>query len=287
MRWLKRIGYAVGALVVVVIVAVGAVYAMSELRFRKTYSVPDEHIAVSDDSATLARGAHLAASVGCADCHGEGLRGNAVIDAPPMGRLVALNLTKGEGGVGGQLTPELIERAVRHGVSPSGQPLRIMPSNDYQYMSDDDMRAVASYVQHVAPANNTLAPSRLMLLPRVLMVANVDGKRRDVLPGNYHALPLREKLYCKRSDIPAVTHLDFSARVQTVDRETNPRFWQLLSSFKRKTGYSLVINTSFNVRGEPIVCTPEDAYKCFMRTEMDCLVVGNYVFEKDTHSQRS
>ncbi|MGE5733119.1 MAG: c-type cytochrome [Gemmatimonas sp.] len=195
MRWLKRIGYAVGALVALVIVAVAAVYAISELRFRKTYSVPDEHIAVSDDSATLARGAHLAASVGCADCHGEGLRGHAVIDAAPMGRLVALNLTKGEGGVGGQLTPELIERAVRHGVSPSGQPLRIMPSNDYQYMSDDDMRAVVSYVQHVPPVNNTLAPSRLMLLPRVLMVASVApllpaegmrdsaGKPMSVTPG--------------------------------------------------------------------------------------------------------
>lgn len=195
MRWLKRIGYAVGALVALVIVAVGTVYAMSELRFRRTYSVPDEHIAVSNDSATLARGAHLAVSVGCADCHGEGLRGNAIIDAAPMGRLVALNLTKGEGGVGGKLTPELIERAVRHGVSPSGQALRIMPSNDYQYMSDDDMRAVVSYVRHVAPVNNTLAPSRLMLLPRVLMVANVApllpaegmrdsaGKPMSVTPG--------------------------------------------------------------------------------------------------------
>jgi mono/diheme cytochrome c family protein len=169
---------------------------LSERRFRRTYDVPEEHIAVSDDSAIIARGAHLAASVGCADCHGEGLRGNAVIDAPPMGRLVALNLTKGEGGIGGQLTPALIERAVRHGVSPTGQALRIMPSNDYQYMSDDDVRAVVSYVQHVSPVNNVLAPSHLMLLPRVLMVANVAsflpaesmrdsaGKPMSVAPGS-------------------------------------------------------------------------------------------------------
>lgn len=170
MRWLKRIGYGLGALVGLVIVAVGAIYALSEMRFRRTYTVPAEQIAVSDDSATLARGAHLAASVGCAECHGEGLRGNAMIDAPPMGRLVALNLTKGEGGIGGQLTPELIERAVRHGISPTGQALRIMPSNDYQYMSDEDLRAVVSYVQHVEPVNNVLAPSRLMLLPRALLV---------------------------------------------------------------------------------------------------------------------
>jgi len=195
MPWLKRIGYAFGALVGLVIIAVGVVYAMSEVRFRRTYSVPDEHVAVSDDSATLARGAHLAASVGCADCHGEGLRGNAMIDAAPMGRLVALNLTKGEGGVGGQLTPELIERAVRHGVSPSGRALRIMPANDYQYMSDDDIRAVVSYVQHVTPVNNVLAPSHLMLLPRALLVAQVAqllpaeqirdsaGKPMSVTPG--------------------------------------------------------------------------------------------------------
>jgi mono/diheme cytochrome c family protein len=135
--------------------------------------VPDERISVSDDSATLARGAHLAVTVGCAGCHGDGLRGNAMIDGPPMGRMVALNLTRGEGGVGSQLTPELIERAVRHGLSPTGQALRIMPSQDFQYMSDDDLRAVVSYVQHVAPVNNVLAPSRLLLLPRVLLVANV------------------------------------------------------------------------------------------------------------------
>src|SRR5947208_16855724 len=145
MRWVKRAGYALAGLIALVVIAIGVVYAMSEMRFRRTYSVADEQVVVSDDSVTLARGAHLAATVGCADCHGEGLRGNAMIDASPMGRLVALNLTKGEGGVGGQLTPELIERAVRHGISPTGQALRIMPANDYQYMSDDDLRAVVSY----------------------------------------------------------------------------------------------------------------------------------------------
>jgi mono/diheme cytochrome c family protein len=170
MRLMKRIGYALSGLVGLVVVAVAAAYGLSEMRFRRVYTVPPEQITVSDDSATLARGAHLAATVGCADCHGQGLRGNAFIDAAPMGRLVALNLTKGEGGVGAQLTPELIERAVRHGISPTGQALRIMPSQDYQYMSDDDLRAIVSYVQHVQPANNVLAPSRLMLLPRALLV---------------------------------------------------------------------------------------------------------------------
>jgi len=105
-------------------------------------------------------------------------------------------------------------------------------------------------------------------------------KRRKTLPDNFQELDLWEKLFYLRSDIPAVTHLDFSARVQTVHRETNPRFWQLINTFKERTGYGVIVNTSFNVRGEPIVCTPEDAYKCFMRTEMDYLVVNDFLLKK-------
>jgi carbamoyltransferase len=116
--------------------------------------------------------------------------------------------------------------------------------------------------------------------PYMLLIANVREERRNALPIDYHRQPLRDKLYYLRSDIPAVTHLDYSARLQTVHRETNPRFWSLIDAFKAETGYGLIVNTSFNVRGEPIVCTPEDAYRCFMRTDMDCLVLGNYVFEK-------
>jgi carbamoyltransferase len=116
--------------------------------------------------------------------------------------------------------------------------------------------------------------------PYMLLIANVNSSRRKSLPANYHDLPLWEKLYYTRSDIQSVTHLDFSARIQTVHRETNPRFYNLLTEFKRKTGYGVLVNTSFNVRGEPIVCTPADAYRCFMRTEMDALVVGNYLFLK-------
>ena len=116
--------------------------------------------------------------------------------------------------------------------------------------------------------------------PYMLLVSEVAEKRRIPLPENYHLLPLREKLYFNRSDIPAVTHLDYTARVQTVHRETNPKFWNLLHSFKRKTGCSVLVNTSFNVRGEPIVCTPEDAYQCFMRTDIDYLIMGNLLFDK-------
>ena len=83
-----------------------------------------------------------------------------------------------------------------------------------------------------------------------------------------------------RSDIPAVTHIDYSARVQTVHNETNPRYHRLLQAFEQRTGSAVIVNTSFNVRGEPIVCSPEDAYRCFMRTEMDLLVLGNQLVYK-------
>ncbi len=81
--------------------------------------------------------------------------------------------------------------------------------------------------------------------------------------------------------IPAVTHVDYSARVQTVHRETNPRYWELLGAFKERTGVPVLVNTSFNVRGEPIVCTPEDAFRCFMGTEIERLVIGNCVLRKE------
>ena len=116
--------------------------------------------------------------------------------------------------------------------------------------------------------------------PYMLLVHPVLNSRRNLLPPDYTNLPLKEKLYHLRSDIPAITHIDFSARIQTVHKETNPRYYDLISAFKKLTGYGMLVNTSFNVRGEPIICSPEDAYRCFMRTEMDYLVVNNFLFEK-------
>jgi carbamoyltransferase len=116
--------------------------------------------------------------------------------------------------------------------------------------------------------------------PYMLLIADVNEERRKKLPDNYQELDLWEKLYFERSDVQSITHLDFSARIQTVHKETNPKYWQVINTFKEKTGYGIVVNTSFNVRGEPIVCTPEDAYKCFMRTEMDYLVVNNFILKK-------
>ncbi len=116
--------------------------------------------------------------------------------------------------------------------------------------------------------------------PYMLLVAPVKDERRKSVPGNYDSMSLRNRLYYERSDVPAVTHIDFSARIQSVKKETNYRYWKLIDAFKQKTGYGLIVNTSFNVRGEPIVCTPEDAYRCFMRTEMDYLVLGDFVLAK-------
>jgi carbamoyltransferase len=117
--------------------------------------------------------------------------------------------------------------------------------------------------------------------PYMLLVADVLEGRRKPLPDDYLEQGVRDKLYHLRSDIPSVTHIDFSARIQTVHRETNPLYWQLIDTFRQKTGYGVIVNTSFNVRGEPIVMTPEDAYRCFMRTEMDYLVLGNFIFAKN------
>ena len=116
--------------------------------------------------------------------------------------------------------------------------------------------------------------------PYMLIVAPIQKSLRIDMTEDQQNLFGIDKLNIKRSQVPAITHVDYSARVQTVHRETNPRFHEVLSSFKDRTGCSVLVNTSFNVRGEPIVCTPEDAYRCFMRTEMDYLVVENYLLAK-------
>jgi carbamoyltransferase len=116
--------------------------------------------------------------------------------------------------------------------------------------------------------------------PYMLLVAPVLESRRIVLSEEQQRLWGIELLNVPRSDIPAVTHVDYSARIQTVHPQTNPRYYRLLKTFEAMTGCGVLVNTSFNVRGEPIVCSPEDAYRCFMRTEIDVLVLGNYVLDK-------
>ena len=114
----------------------------------------------------------------------------------------------------------------------------------------------------------------------MLLVAPVTAARRLPMTEAQERLFGIEKLHIPRSDIPAVTHLDYSARIQTVHAETNPTYHALLSRFHALTGCPVLVNTSFNVRGEPIVCSPRDAYLCFMRTEMDNLVLGSFLLDK-------
>jgi carbamoyltransferase len=116
--------------------------------------------------------------------------------------------------------------------------------------------------------------------PYMLLVADVKKERRRRMTNEEEQLFGIDKLNVARSDIPAVTHIDYSARVQTVHADTNPRFHALISRFKQKTGCGVLVNTSFNVRSEPIVCTPEDAFRCFMGNEIESLVVGNCMLRK-------
>jgi len=116
--------------------------------------------------------------------------------------------------------------------------------------------------------------------PYMLLVAEVKKELQHQMTEEELKLFGIDKLNIARSTIPAVTHVDYSARIQTVHKETNPDYWELIKKFQELTGYPVIVNTSFNVRGEPIVCTPEDAYRCFMRTEMDYLVLGNFLLDK-------
>ncbi len=120
---------------------------------------------------------------------------------------------------------------------------------------------------------NAKSPYMLLVAPVKKELCNVMTEEEDKLFGI-------EKLNIPRSSLPAITHIDYSARVQTVSKSTNPRYYNLISAFKQKTGCPIIVNTSFNVRGEPIVCTPQDAYRCFMRTKMDILVLQNQILFK-------
>ena len=119
--------------------------------------------------------------------------------------------------------------------------------------------------------------------PYMLLVANVQKDKQVKMSEEQNSYFGLEKLNVVRSEVPAVTHVDYSARIQSVNEQTNPKFHQMLTKFNVKYGCPLIVNTSFNVRGEPLVCTPEEAYFCFMRTEMDYLIMGNFLLDKNKH----
>lgn len=119
------------------------------------------------------------------------------------------------------------------------------------------------------------------LSPYMLLVKKINQKIKLKTPAGYWDLNYWDKLYTKRSKLQSITHVDFSARIQTVNKKINPKYWKLINEFKKITNVGVLVNTSFNVRGEPIVNSPEDAFKCFMNTEMDYLVVENFLYDKE------
>ena len=121
--------------------------------------------------------------------------------------------------------------------------------------------------------------------PYMLLVANVNEDKRRTMNEKEEALFGIDKLNVSRSSVPAITHVDYSARIQTVHKDTNPRYHAVISKFKEKTGCPMVVNTSFNIRGEPIICTTTDAFNCFMGTDLDVLVVGNYLLIKERQNK--
>jgi cytochrome c553 len=167
-RWLKISGIVVGVLAVAVAVTAVVVYVATERRMHRTYAGPEASLVVPSDSATVAWGHHIVETRGCTDCHGPNLGGGNVIDEPVIARIWAPNLTTGEGGVGRDLAPADWERAIRRGVAKGGRPLKIMPSLEYNSLSDSDLVAAIAYLRTVPPVNNTVPVNRTGPLGRLL-----------------------------------------------------------------------------------------------------------------------
>jgi mono/diheme cytochrome c family protein len=167
LRWIAR---GAAGLAVLVIVTGAVVYALSERRLRRRFEAPSHPLTIVTDSATLAKGARLAAARGCTDCHGPALAGNVLIDNPIVGRMVPANLTRGAGGRGAALEPEDWERAIRHGVRRDGSALLVMPAAEFKDMTDEDVASIIAYgrsrtaVDHALPSQWVGPVARLLLL---------------------------------------------------------------------------------------------------------------------------
>jgi mono/diheme cytochrome c family protein len=171
LRWLMRIGVVV---LVVLIIAAAVVYALTQSRISRSYSIAAETVAIPSDPAGIARGQHVAIISGCVDCHGADLGGRVFFDNPMVGRFVASNLTRGNGGVGGRFADPDWIRAIRHGVRPDGTPLLAMPAREYYALSDDDLGALIAYLKSLAPVERVLPRSQVSAMGRGLMVALKD-----------------------------------------------------------------------------------------------------------------
>jgi mono/diheme cytochrome c family protein len=170
---LRRIGYVAGALLVLVLLLAGTVYAVSSARLSRTYEVAPAAVSIPDDPATIARGAHLAQSrLGCTECHGANLGGKPVVESGMFGHFIAPNLTRGEGGLGATFTDADWLRSVRHGVKRDGRPVMFMPSEEFNRLSEEDLTAVIAYVKQVPPVDGTQPASRPGPIARALLTFN-------------------------------------------------------------------------------------------------------------------
>ncbi|HEX9953245.1 MAG TPA: c-type cytochrome [Rubricoccaceae bacterium] len=173
-RVLKRLGLVLGGLVGVLLFAGATAYALGSRAVGRTYEVQTAALRVSDDSASVAHGAHLAAIHGCTDCHGPDLGGQVFVDAPPF-RLTASNLTRGEGGVGARYTDADWDRTVRHGVKPDGRAVIVMPAAAYHRLADEDAADLIAYLKRLRPVNRALPPSDVRTLGRLLAAGPLDA----------------------------------------------------------------------------------------------------------------
>jgi len=166
---LKWIGIVLGLLVGLVVLAFGVVYAITETRLNKTYTIQVEPVSIPTDAAAIERGQHVAVIRLCADCHAANLAGRVFLDNPVIGRIVTANLTSGKGGVGGEMTDADWVQAIRHGVRPDGKPLLVMPAGEFYYLSDADLGAVIAYMKSLPPIDNELPTNKIGPLFRVAM----------------------------------------------------------------------------------------------------------------------
>lgn len=185
MRWLKRLGVGAAAVVALLLVAIGGIYGYTETRFRKSFSL-DGRIAldIPSDSATIAQGRHVVKALAkCGDCHGADLGGGMVVDQPGVGRIPAPNLTKGKGGIGSDASDEDLVKAIRYGIGRDGRGLRVMPSDEYQNLSDADLAAVIAYVRTVPAVDREMPSMRIDLVPRMLMLTGaLHASAAEVIP---------------------------------------------------------------------------------------------------------
>lgn len=168
-RWIRRLAYALGTLVVLIMLLSGFVYVKSSSMMSKKYSPPSEPLSVVRDSATISRGKHFVTAIGkCVNCHTESLGGKVFIDDPVLGRVTATNLTMGKGGVGNKYTDAQLAVAIRHGIKFDSTTALVMPSNDYQDFTDEDVDAIVAYIRSLPPVDNTLPKTELRFVGRAL-----------------------------------------------------------------------------------------------------------------------